>query len=99
MPRSSERKPARIYPDELKQQAVQMLEDGHSAAAIASRLGLPRTNLIYKWKERLQERGVATENSTAAAQRIRELEAELARVLRERDILKKALAILGRHES
>jgi transposase len=30
--------------------------------------------------------------------RVRELETELRRVERERDVLKKALAILGRHE-
>ena len=36
--------------------------------------------------------------ATSLEARVRELEIELQRVQRERDILKKALAIFGRHE-
>ena len=99
MPSKDGRKASRIYPVELKQEAVQMLEDGHSATEIARRLGLPRTNLIYKWKDQVSVQGTPKVTPNAADPRVRELEAELQRVQRERDILKKALAILGRHES
>ena len=86
----------RIYPDEFKQEAVQMLLDGHSASSIVDRLGLSGTNILYRWKkEQLQKSGAL---ATSLETRIHQLEAELRRVERERDILKKALAIFGRNE-
>jgi transposase-like protein len=41
----------RKFTAEFKQDAVQMLPDGHSAESVAQRLGLPRTNLLYRWKQ------------------------------------------------
>ena len=86
----------REFNDEFKREAVQMLLDGHTASSVAERLGLAGTNLLYRWKrEQLERSGpVATSLET----RVRELESELHRVERERDILKKALAIFGRNE-
>ena len=97
MPDKEARKPCRVYPVELKREAVQMLSDGHSASSIAGRLGLPRTNLIYKWRDRFKE---LTGQAGAAHDElsVSELRAELARVKRERDILKKALSILSRSD-
>ncbi len=86
----------RSYSEEFKQEAVQMLLDGHTAPSVVERLGLSSTNLLYRWKrEQLQQCGPA---ATSLEARVRELELELHRALRERDILKKALAIFGRHE-
>jgi transposase-like protein len=34
----------RIYPDELKKEAVQMLFDGHSASSVAHNLGIGHTS-------------------------------------------------------
>jgi transposase len=86
----------RVYTDEFKHEAVQMLLDGHTAGSVASRLGLSGTNVLYRWKrEQLQRSGPV---ATSLEARVRELEIELHRVERERDILKKALAIFGRHE-
>ena len=64
-----------------------MLLDGHSAGSVCERLGLSGTKLLYRWKRQtLQgEGGIASNLET----RCRELEAELRRVERERDILKK----------
>lgn len=98
MPSKDARRTNRIYPIELKQEAVQMLLDGHSATSIADRLGLSRTNLIYKWRDQLNVQGSSVSTASASELKIRSLEAELLRVQRERDILKKALAILGRNE-
>src|SRR5215813_2396398 len=42
--------PRRVYPDELKQEAVQMLLDGHSAPSVARNLGIRHTSLLYRWK-------------------------------------------------
>lgn len=83
----------RRYTDELKAEAVQMMIDGHSAASVAANLGLSGVNLLYQWKAKLlQESGPA---ATALESRVRLLEDELRRVERERDILKKALAIFS----
>ncbi len=80
-------KPRRAYTSEFKEEAVQMLLDGHSAGSVAERLGLSGTNILYRWKRELlgNEGGVASN----LEQRVRELEAELRRVEREREILKK----------
>jgi transposase len=92
---SSRRKRVRrVYDDELKGEAVQMLLDGHSAEAVARNLGLGSVSLLYRWKAKL-----LCQNGAAAAtleSRLRQLEEDFRRVERERDILKKALAIFSR---
>ena len=86
----------REFTDDFKREAVEMLLDGHTARSVADRLGLFGTNLLYRWKrEHLERTGPV---ATSLESRVRELEAELHRVERERDVLKKALAIFGRHE-
>lgn len=84
----------RRFTEEFKQDAVQMLVDGHSTASVASRLGLSGPNLLYRWKKEIIGRGGPAAESLEA--RVRTLEEELRRVERERDILKKALAIFSR---
>ena len=86
----------RVFTKDFKQEAVQMLLDGHSASSVADRLGLANTNLLYRWKsEQVRHSGPVASSLEA---RVRDLETELRRVERERDILKKALAIFGRAE-
>ncbi len=83
----------RIYSDELKAEAVQMLLDGHSAESVVSNLGLSGASLLYRWKAKLlQQSGPA---AATLENRVRQLEDNLRRVERERDILKKALAIFS----
>jgi transposase len=83
----------RVYPEELKKEAVQMLLDGHSASSVAQNLGIGHTSLLYRWKaEILGQEGLA---ASALEVRIRQLEEQLRRTERERDILKKALAIFS----
>ncbi|MCC7423766.1 MAG: transposase [Planctomycetaceae bacterium] len=84
----------RRFTEEFKAEAVQMLLDGHTASSICERLGLSGPNVLYRWKRELVRRGGSTAVGLEA--RVRELEAELRRVERERDILKKALSIFGR---
>ena len=87
------RRSHRQYSDELKAEAVQMLLDGPTAESVVSNLGLSSASLLYRWKmKRLQENGPA---ATALDARVSQLEEELRRVERERDILKKALAIFS----
>ena len=92
---SSEKRTRRRFTQEFKDEAVRMLLDGHSASSVCERLGLSSTNSLYRWKKEFLGR----ESSVAVnlEQRVRELEAELRRVEREREILKKALSIFGRN--
>lgn len=84
----------RFFSEEFKQEAVQMLLDGHSAPSVAERLGLAGPNVLYRWKkDALRRAGPA---ARSLGERVVQLEEELRRVERERDILKKALAILSR---
>ena len=83
----------RQYSREFKEEAVQMLLDGHSAASVAENLGLSSTNSLYRWKSQLiDDAGPA---ASALDSRVQELEEKLRRVERERDILKKALSIFS----
>lgn len=80
----------------FKQEAVQMLFDGHAASSVAERLGIAHANLLYRWKrEQLQQSGPV---ASTLDQQVQTLTAELRRVERERDILKKALSIFSRLE-
>jgi transposase-like protein len=45
----------RAYSEEFKEEAVQMLLDGHRPKAVAANLGLSGTNLLYRWKAKLLE--------------------------------------------
>jgi transposase len=92
-PNRKNRRGRRVYDEQLKAEAVQMLLDGHSAQSVVANLGLGSTNLLYRWRAKLLR-----QSGPAAATldgRVRELEAELHRVERERDVLKKALAIFS----
>lgn len=89
------RRPGRRgFTQEFKEEAVRMLLDGHTARSVCERLGISGTNNLYRWKKELlgEKNGLASD----LEQRVRQLEDELRRVERERDILKKALSIFGR---
>src|SRR5262245_20615621 len=50
----------RVYPEEFKKEAVQMLLEGHSAVSVAENLGLPHASLLYRWKaQALDQAGTA----------------------------------------
>lgn len=86
----------RLFTDEFKQQAVQMILDGHSMASVSENLGIGNTNLLYRWKaEVLAKSGPAAK---ALDSQVLELREELQRTKRERDILKKALSIFSQQE-
>ena len=87
------RRKRRRYSQEFKQEAVQMLLDGHSPSSVAENLGLPNTNLLYRWRQQLIDAGGPA--ACTLDSRVRQLEEALRRVERERDILKKALAIFS----
>jgi transposase len=84
------------YDEEFKRNAVELLESGErSAVQLGRELGVSDCSL-GKWKRQYGQQGPAARRGPGADQsRIAELERELAAVSRQRDILKKALAILG----
>jgi transposase-like protein len=86
----------RHYDEEFKRNAVKLLEQGErSAVQLSQELGVSDCSL-GKWKRQYGRQGHVALNGLEAAQsRIEELEREVAAVSRQRDILKKALAILG----
>jgi transposase-like protein len=86
----------RHYDEEFKRNAVELLESGErSAVQLSQELGVSDCSL-GKWKRQYGQQGRETLSGPEASQsRIVELERELAAVTRQRDILKKALAILG----
>ncbi len=92
--RERSRQKRRRFTDEFKAEAVQMLLDGHAASSICQRLGLSSRNILYRWRREAVRQGGAA--AVGLEGRVRELDAELRRVDRERDILKKALSIFGR---
>ena len=67
--------PRRVYPQEFKEEAVQMLLDGHSASSVRDRLGLSGTGLLYRWKKGFLGKEGAISSSLDA--RVRELESAL----------------------
>ena len=94
--KSSQNSKRRVYTDQFKRDAVQMLLDGHSASSIVKRLGISGTNLLYRWKkQQIKQAGPVTEKLDDEVSQLRE---QLRRVERERDILKKALSIVGQIE-
>lgn len=68
---------------------LKMLLDGHSAKSVAERLGISSATLLFRWKQ--QQLDQAGPVGDALDARVKEVEAELRRVERERDVLKKAL--------
>ena len=85
----------RRFTPEFKAEAVQMLFDGYTASSVCERLGLSSPNLLYRWKQELPQQGGSTAVGLEA--RVRELEAELRRVERERDILPLDMSISVSH--
>ena len=85
------------YTTEFKLEAVkQILEKGHSATDVASRLGVP-VGLLYTWIRKLKgsdEKPI--EDVKALQAEMTKLKAELRRTTEERDILKKAAAYFAK---
>lgn len=90
------------YDQDFKREAVQLAEEGgHSVRQVAANLGISK-DLLYKWRYQIRDKnqiafpGNGIPALTAEQRRIKELEKELMRTQRERDILKKATAIFSR---
>lgn len=77
---------------EYKQEALQHWKDsGRSAATVAAELGI-RAPLLYRWAKQLRLAPARVEELEA---RIRHLTEENAKLLEQRQVLKKSLGILS----
>lgn len=84
------------YSEEFKSEAVkQVLDRGHSTAAVAARLGINKHSL-YDWVRRQAATGTPGSAEANDPAELRRLRAELKRVTEERDILKKAAAYFAK---
>lgn len=95
-------KPYQRYDDEFKRHAVELLESsGRSAAQVAAELGIPYQTL-ERWRYKLVSQGTIVSGQPPAPlseqAQLNALRRKLAYIERERDILKKALAICSREE-
>lgn len=93
------RKQRRTYDKEFKNEAVRLvLEEGYKAAEVERNLGIG-TNIVSRWVRELKEDPddvfPGKGRLKPPDEQIRALKRELERVKRERDILKKALAIFS----
>ena|SRR5438132_7946755 len=97
-------KPAReraSYTGEYKQEALQLWRNsGRSAAGVAAELGI-RPPLLYRWA-RLERAPETTKTNGRSKYSLEELEAEIrrlraenAKLLEQREVLKKSLGILS----
>jgi transposase len=92
----------RRFTPEFKRHAVELLNAGQRPAAeIARELGIPR-NRLYKWQKQVGAHGGVFPGSgrpPEPAAEIARLKRELARVIEERDIVKKAAAYFAREST
>ena len=97
-------KPARrkaSYSNEYKQEALELWRrSGRSAAKVGAELGI-RAPLLYRWA-RLEREPEATKSNSKSRRTVEELEtenrqlrAENAKLLEQREVLKKCLGILS----
>jgi transposase len=89
----------RKYPREFKISAVQLVnEQGYTIPAAAKSLGVD-PNCVRGWVEKFSsEPGLAPTGEGAVAAELKRLRKENARLLMERDILKKAAAFFAREQ-
>ena len=92
-------KPRKQFTPEFKAQAVALLQTGKPVSQLAQELGIS-DNLLYSWRLASQRAQGGSEGPHAAGERdaadeLRALRRELARLKMENDILKKAAVILG----
>lgn len=90
---------ARKYDREFKLEAIRLAtEDSGEIAALEQRLGLSQ-GMISRWKRQLRTAGEEAfpgkGHLSARDEKVRHLERENERLRREREILKKALAIFS----
>ena len=96
------KKVQKTYTPEFKSEAVQLAQtSGKPIAQVARELGISDTS-IHQWRKELAEHGheafPGSGHQTAQEEELRQLKRELERTQKERDILKKAVAIFSQNQ-
>jgi transposase len=96
-----DKKAKRVYTPEFKKQALDMLATGeYSMAKLEKKLGITAGRLAV-WKQKAKQAGkysprvVAEETMASVKAKLLEVENDNARLIQEREILKKAVAIFS----
>ena len=84
------KKRQRKYDAQFKQEALRQIENGQSVASVAQALGVSEA-LLYQWRQRSRN------NNSGQSDEVEALRKQIKQLEMERDILKKALTIFGRH--
>lgn len=79
----------RKFDAQFKQEALKLVNNGQSVSSVAQSLGISEA-LLYQWRKRNQS------STPANNEEVEVLRKQVKQLETERDILKKALAILGR---
>jgi transposase len=91
----------RYYDEEFKRDVLRLVDEGRPVVEVAESLGL-RPGLVYTWNsKRKREMGAVAYAASGykeltPEEEIKALKEELVSTKRERDILKKALAIFSK---
>jgi len=92
-------KKEKAYPAEFRESAVKLaLESGNSIAQTARELGI-KQNTLYNWMHLYSKKGAKNKpdrEMNHPFDEIKKLKKELAQVIQERDILKKATAYFAK---
>lgn len=84
------------FTDEFKKDAVaQVVDRGYAVSEVAKRLGIS-TKSLYTWRTQFSKPVKVLSDEAALSAELRQTRKELARVTKERDILKKATAYFAR---
>lgn len=88
------------YPDEFKQEAVQMVLAGRSAGDVASALGCSPQSITNWVRIHERDQGIRKDGlSTEEREELKRLRREVVRLKQERDLLKRAAAFFAADQS
>jgi transposase len=93
MEKKALKKRHRKYDSDFKAEALRQVSNGRSIPEVAQSLGIAE-NLLYNWRAQQKSQMSTTDLNTTSE--LEQLRKQLKAVETERDILKKALHIVGR---
>lgn len=92
----SQKRTYKQYTKEFKQEAVALVtEQGYSVAQAAKSLGIA-TNMLYKWKEKVEAEQHGTVLAEDEREELKRLRKENKELRMEKEILKKASAFFAK---
>lgn len=92
----SQKRQYKQYTKEFKEEAVALvIEQGYSVPEAATSLGI-NPNLLYKWKDKIEEKQAGTALSEDERTELEKLRKEVKELRMEKEILKKASAFFAK---